>query len=89
MSTEWFFTTCGFDPNTQIGAGEFTFSYGKGIADTGIAVVELEGGRIKFWREYHKKGPVDFNDYIGVENKRWDWHIGNYPVPKDSLKLKR
>ncbi len=78
-----------FDSDSQTGAGEFTFIYGKDTADTGIAVVELQNGRIKFWREYHKKGPVDFKKYISVENKTWDWHIGNYPEPKDSLNLKQ
>jgi len=77
-----------FDPSTQTGAGEFTFSYGKDTADTGIAVVEIKNGKIAFWREYHKKGPMDFEEYIGIENKTWDWHIGNYTVPKDSFNLK-
>jgi len=74
-----------FNTKTQTGSGEFTFSYGKDIADTGIAVVEINNGKIIFWREYHKKGPSNFKQYISVKNKTWEWHIGNYPEPKDSL----
>ncbi len=77
-----------FDFKSQTGACEFTFSYGKETADTGIAVVELKSGKIKFWREYHKKGPVEFNEYISTDNKVWEWHIGNYPVTQDSMNLK-
>ena len=74
-----------FDEGTQTGAGEFTFSYGKDIADTGMVMVQLENGKIKFWREYQKKGPANFEDYIAIQPKVWEWHIGNYPVPNDSL----
>ena len=74
-----------FDETTQIGVGEFTFSYGKPTADVGIAVIELKNGKIKFWREYLQKGPTEFKEFIGIENKDWEWHIGNYPEPKDTL----
>lgn len=73
-----------FDPSSQMGAGEFTFSYGKATADIGVAIVRISDGKIDFWREYLKKGPTDFDEFIGIENKQWEWHIGNYPVPKDS-----
>lgn len=74
-----------FNPVTQTGAGEYTFSYGKNTADTGIVVVEIQNGKIMFWREYQRKGPVNFSEYLGTTNKEWEWHIGNYPVPTDSL----
>lgn len=74
-----------FDESNQTGAGEFTFSYGQETADTGIVVVELENGKIKFWREYPRKGPAEFQRFIGIEGKDWKWHIGNYPEPKDTL----
>ena len=74
-----------FNQKAQSGAGEFTFSYGKEIADTGIVVVEIENGKIKVWREYHKKGPSDFKEFISIEDKEWRWHIGNYPEPKDTI----
>lgn len=77
-----------FDTQTQTGAGEYTFSYEKDSADTGTVVVELKNGKIIFWREYQRKGPADFKDYLRIDNKEWEWHIGNYPEPKDSLPSK-
>jgi hypothetical protein len=77
-----------FNKSTQSGAGEFTFSFGKDSSDVGVAIVELENGKIKFWREYHKKGPTDFNDFLRTQDKNWKWHIGNYPEPKDTLSQK-
>ena len=74
-----------FNEETQSGAAEFTFSYGKDTADVGIVVVELKKGKIKFWREYQQKGPTDFDKFLQIENKEWLWHIGNYPEPKDSM----
>lgn len=73
-----------FDENSQTGAGEYTFSYGKDTADTGIVVVELKNGKIVFWREYQRKGPVDFKKFLSTDLKKWQWHIGNYPEPNPS-----
>ena len=69
-----------FDEVKQIGAGEFTF--GNTLTNSGvsgIAVVVTQNRKIKIWREYFIKGPLDFNDFISTENKKWKWHIGNYP----------
>ena len=74
-----------FNKTKQSGVGEYTFSYEKDTADVGIVVVELENGKIKFWREYQRKGPVDFEEFLKIEDKAWQWHIGNYPAPKDTL----
>lgn len=74
-----------FKQATQSGTGEYTFSYGKDTADVGIVVVELENGKIKFWREYQRKGPTNFQDFLRIDNKEWKWHIGNYPTPKDTI----
>lgn len=74
-----------FNKSAQSGAAEYTFSYGKDSSDVGIVVVELEHGKIKFWREYQRKGPTDFNKFLQIENKEWIWHIGNYPETKDSI----
>jgi limonene-1,2-epoxide hydrolase len=69
-----------FDPETQTGAGEFTFGNEKiETADHGVVVVELAGGRIAVWREYPRKGPAGFDVFAGTANKDWKWHIGNYP----------
>jgi len=73
-----------FNKSAQTGVGEFTFSYGKDTSDVGIAIVELENGKIKFWREYQTKGPTDFKEFLSIENKEWEWHIGNYPAPKET-----
>jgi len=74
-----------FNSKTQSGAGEYTFSYGKDTSDVGIVVVEIENRKIKFWREYQRKGPTNFEDFLSID-KEWEWHIGNYPAPKDSIK---
>ncbi len=74
-----------FDEASQTGSGEFTFSYGKPNASVGVVIVELEKGKIKFWREYLREGPTDFQEFLKIEDKDWEWHIGNYPEPKDSL----
>ncbi|AQG78988.1 hypothetical protein AWR27_06390 [Spirosoma montaniterrae] len=69
-----------FDEQKQTGTGEFTF--GNTLtksAVTGVAVVQLQNGKISFWREYFVKGPLDFREFISTENKAWKWHIGNYP----------
>jgi len=76
-----------FNESNQSGVGEYTFSYGKDTSDVGIVVVELRKGKIKFWREYQKKGPTDFKEFLSIENKDWEWHIGNYPEPKDTVDL--
>ncbi|SHG56092.1 nuclear transport factor 2 family protein [Flagellimonas flava] len=74
-----------FNSETQSGTGEFTFSYGKDTATVGVVVVELENGKIKFWREYLQMGPTNFKAFLSIKNKAWKWHIGNYPEPKDSM----
>jgi len=74
-----------FNKTTQSGAGEYTFSHGSNTSDVGIVVVELDKGKIKFWREYQRKGPTDFKKFLEIENKEWEWHIGNYPEPKDLI----
>ncbi len=69
-----------FDAARQVGAGEYTFgAEGAANADHGVAVVEIRAGRIAHWREYQRKGPAGFDDFVSVEGKDWRWHIGNYP----------
>lgn len=68
-----------FDVETQTGAGEYTFSYGKENSDVGVVIVQVEAGKIMFWREYQRKGPTDFKEFIATENKDWKWTIENYP----------
>jgi ketosteroid isomerase-like protein len=69
-----------FDEATQTGAGEYSFGgEGKPLADHGVMVVEIRQGKIAFWREYQRKGPAPFDQFLAVEGKAWQWHIGNYP----------
>lgn len=69
-----------FDAARQTGALEYSFGReGRPTADHGVAVLELRGGRIAFWREYQHKGPSAFADFVAVGGKTWQWHIGNYP----------
>ena len=42
-------------------------------------MVEVADGRIAVWREYQRKGPSVFADFVAVDGKTWQWHIGNYP----------
>lgn len=69
-----------FDESKQVGAGEFSFGMtNSSTADHGVIVVEIRDGKIAVWREYQRKGPSAFQDFIGTEGKTWQWHIGNYP----------
>lgn len=69
-----------FDEARQAGAGEYSFGRaGRPTADHGVVVVEVRNGRIAFWREYQRKGPSAFKDFVGRKGKKWQWHIGNYP----------
>ena len=69
-----------FDEESQAGAVEFTFGMaGAATADHGVVVIGLVDGKIASWREYHRKGPADFDEFISAEGKEWTWHIGNYP----------
>ena len=64
----------------RVDAGECTFgSAGEAVADHGVAIVELEDDRIARWREYQRKGPTAFTEFVARDGKTWQWHIGNYP----------
>lgn len=64
-----------FDEKTQNGAGEYTF----GMDQThGVAVIEMEHGRIKLWREYQWYGAMSWEDFINHENKRFDCTVENF-----------
>jgi ketosteroid isomerase-like protein len=69
-----------FDESKQVGAGEYSFGMkDDATADHGVVVVEIREGKIAFWREYQRKGPSAFSEFIAAEGKTWQWHIGNYP----------
>ena len=68
------------DEGGRVGAGEYTFgSVDDPVADHGVAIVELENDRIARWREYQRKGPALFSEFVAENGKTWQWHIGNYP----------
>ena len=69
-----------FDQANQVGMGEYSFGVAdQPSADHGVAVVELRQGRIAIWREYQRKGPSSFSEFLSTQGKAWQWHIGNYP----------
>ena len=51
-----------FDPDTQIGFGEFSFRYGTTVH--GIAVVRLRQGKIANWREYWGESTLPWDQFI-------------------------
>ena len=55
-----------FDPERQIGFGEFTFEYGTRAH--GVAVVRIMGGRIRNWREYWYESDLDWQQFVGPNN---------------------
>jgi hypothetical protein len=74
------FHAIAFDERARRGFGEYSFGHDRSdTADHGVAVVDVVDGRIAVWREYQRKGPSAFTEFVAVEGKRWEWHIGNYP----------
>ena len=61
MSMEWHHLI--FDEATQMGAGEYTFSYK--IRTHGVAIVRLVDGKIANWREYEQASPLPWSQFIG------------------------
>lgn len=56
-----------FDPDSQVGAGEYTVrGDGGDEAEHGVAVVELDDGRIRVWRQYQRSGPADVAAFRGA-----------------------
>jgi hypothetical protein len=66
-----------FDEEKQTGAGEYTFEMND-IIHHGVAVVELEEGKIKFWREYDFPGVISFNEFIKIDNKNFAFTSKNF-----------
>ena len=64
-----------FDEKGQIGSGEFTFTMEGRQENHGVVVVELENGKIKFWREYYKISDLNYNDFISKKNKKFEFEL--------------
>jgi SnoaL-like domain len=50
-----------FDESRQLGAGEFTFEYGGKVH--GVAMVKIQNGKIRNWREYWYESPLDWKEF--------------------------
>ncbi len=57
-----------FNEAKQSGAGEYTFEM-NGIIHNGVAVVEIENGKIKIWREYDVAGTLSYEDFLKIDGK--------------------
>jgi SnoaL-like domain len=52
-----------FDEESQIGAGEYTFTYE--IRTHGTVMVRIVNGKIANWREYEEASPLDWEEFMG------------------------
>lgn len=64
-----------FDERSQVGAGEFTFAQGQAH---GVAVIEVEEGKIKLWREYQWHGDMPWVRFLTHESKTFQCTIEHY-----------
>ena len=51
-----------FEESTQIGFGEYTFTYD--LRTHGIVIVRIVGGHIANWREYEHASPLDWEQMV-------------------------
>jgi uncharacterized protein (TIGR02246 family) len=61
MRMEWHHVV--FDEESQIGAGEYTFSYE--MRTHGAVMVRIVNGKIANWREYEAASPLDWEEFVG------------------------
>ncbi|WP_179266279.1 nuclear transport factor 2 family protein [Asanoa hainanensis] len=52
-----------FDPVRQVGVGEYTFRGRRQFH--GMAIVQVEEGKIRRWREYQFESQLDWPDFAG------------------------
>jgi hypothetical protein len=52
-----------FDEESQIGAGEFTFTYDDTVH--GVTMIKVRGGLISNWREYWYASPLSWESFTG------------------------
>ena len=61
-----------FNPSTQTGSGEYSFHKGgRTTAVHGVAVIELVNGKIFRWREYQRRGAIDYDVFHDPKTKDW------------------
>ena len=61
MRMEWHHLV--FDETSQIGAGEYTFTYD--VRTHGVVMLRIVGGRIANWREYEQASPLSWEEFVG------------------------
>jgi hypothetical protein len=61
MHMEWHHLV--FDPDQQIGVGEYTFKYE--VQTHGLVIVRSKNGRVSNWREYEEESPKSWRQAIG------------------------
>lgn len=62
MHMEWHHLA--FDPDSEIGFGEYTFRY-RSYQAHGIVVVRTRNGEIRNWREYEIASQFNFERFVG------------------------
>ncbi|WP_337658870.1 nuclear transport factor 2 family protein [Sphingorhabdus sp. Alg231-15] len=61
-----------FNSDTGYGSGEYSFKNGgRKTAVHGVAVIKLEHGKIKIWREYQQRGDISFESFHNPKDKNW------------------
>jgi ketosteroid isomerase-like protein len=55
-----------FDEEQQIGAGEYTFTYG--MRTHGMVLIRFRDRKIANWREYEIESPLDWDVMVGKNN---------------------
>ncbi len=61
MRMEWHHLV--FDEESQIGAGEYTFTYE--VRTHGAVMVRVVKGKIANWREYEEASSLDWQEFMG------------------------
>ena len=72
----WQWHNIWFDEKSQTGAGEFTFAKDQAH---GVAVIEIDGGRVKLWREYQWHGQMPWDQFADWKNRKYKYTFANYP----------
>jgi lysophospholipase L1-like esterase len=62
MRMEWHHIV--FDEDSQIGMGEYTFTYE--VRTHGIVIIRIAGGKIANWREYERDSPLEWDQLAGA-----------------------
>jgi len=64
MRMEWHHLV--FDEEQQIGAGEYTFTYGT--RTHGMVLIRFRDRKTANWREYEVESPLDWDEMVGKNN---------------------